>query len=468
MSTQPPPRVAPRPAGRAAGAASAVRVGIRTRLLDSLYRNSYALVASSLLTSLFGFAYWVVAARAYSATAVGVNAALISAMTFLTSVSQLNLKGALNRFLPRAGPAARRFVIRAYLLALGVTAVTSLVFIAGLDLWTPRLEFLADRPELALWFVAATMAWTLFVLQDSVLTGIRQAVWVPAENLIFAVAKLALLLAAAEAFPAYGVFFSWSLPGIALVVPVTMLLFGRLIPTHIRQTRGREQPLATRGIARYAAADSVAYLIWVGTGAVLPLIVLQELGAKANAHFFVCWSIAYSLYLISLSMGKALLAEGSLEPHALHRHWRRTIVESARLVVPGAIAVVLGAPLILGLMGRSYSTDAANLLRLLAASAIPFVVVAAHVNAARVEQRMRVVVGTFAALCALVFALGLPLMDWLGIVGLGMAWLGAQSAVALVVATGHRHKGPHAWWERTRGTMSAAGRHAPHRPNRLG
>jgi hypothetical protein len=35
---------------------------------------------------------WVVAARAYSATAVGVNAALISAMTFLTSISQLNLK----------------------------------------------------------------------------------------------------------------------------------------------------------------------------------------------------------------------------------------------------------------------------------------------------------------------------------------------------------------------------------------
>ena len=92
MSAEAPPSVPPRPAGRATVARRSVRAALRTRLSDSPYRNGYALVASSLLTSALGLAYWVVAARAYSATAVGVNAALISAMTFLTSISQLNLK----------------------------------------------------------------------------------------------------------------------------------------------------------------------------------------------------------------------------------------------------------------------------------------------------------------------------------------------------------------------------------------
>jgi O-antigen/teichoic acid export membrane protein/aminoglycoside phosphotransferase len=468
MSTQTMPRPAARRARRVDAAATSLRAGVRSRLTVPLYRNGYALVASSLLTSALGLAYWVVAAHAYPPAAVGVNAALISAMTLLTSIAQLNLKGALNRFLPRAGPAAGRFVIRSYLLALGVTAVASVIFIAGLNIWSPRLAFLADRPELALWFVAGTMAWTVFVLQDSVLAGIRQAAWVPAENLVFSIAKLALLVAVAAAFPTLGVFVSWSLPAILLVVPVTLLLFRRLIPAHVRQTRGREQPAGTWGVARYAAADYAAYLVWAGTGAVMPLIVLQQLGPEANAYFFVSWSIAYSLYLISSGMGMAMLAEASLEPAQLRTHWRRTIVESARLVVPGALAVAAGAPLILGLMGGSYSAEAVNLLRLLALSAIPFIIVAAHVNAARVENRMRVVVGTFAALCGLVFALGLPLMDGLGIVGLGVAWLAAQSAVAATIAIGRLDRARwRSWPERLVPTLSAAGRRAHHWRSRL-
>jgi O-antigen/teichoic acid export membrane protein/aminoglycoside phosphotransferase len=461
MNTRSLPPVAARHAGRATAAASSVRAGVRARLTMSLYRNGYALVASSLLTSALGLAYWVIAARAFSPAAVGVSAALISSMALLTSISQLNLTGALNRFLPRAGPAAGRFVVRSYLLALGVSAVASVIFIAGLGLWSPRLEFLADQPELAVWFVVATMAWTIFVLQDSVLAGIRQAAWVPAENLVFSIAKIGLLFAAAAVFPTLGIFVSWSLPAVVLVVPVTLLLFRRLIPAHVRQTRGREQPVGTWGVARYAAADYTAYLVWAGTIGVLPLIVLQQLGPEANAYFFVSWAIAYSLYLISSSMGMAMLAEASLEPDQLRAHQRRTIVESARLVVPGALVVTVGAPLILGLMGSSYSAEAVTLLRLLALSAVPFIVVAAHVNAARVKNRMRVVVGTFAALSGLVFALGLPLMHVLGIVGLGVAWLAAQSAVAAAIAISHLDRRSwRSWQERFASTLSAARRRA--------
>ena len=56
-----------------------LRTVVRTRLALPLYRNGYALIASSLLTSVTGLAYWVIAAHAYSAAAVGVSAALISA-----------------------------------------------------------------------------------------------------------------------------------------------------------------------------------------------------------------------------------------------------------------------------------------------------------------------------------------------------------------------------------------------------
>ncbi len=426
---------------RAAAAAPArptawrrLRAGIRHRSDVPLYRNGYALVASSLITSGLGVGYWIVAARLYPATAVGVSSALISSMFLLTNIGHLNLVSVLNRFLPRAGRDSETFVVRAYLLALGATALASLVFVAGLNLWAPGLGILRDQPAVAVWFVISTMVWVVFTLQDSVLAGIRQAVWVPLENLIFAVAKIGLLIALVAAAPTLGVFWSWSLPSVMLVIPVTLLLFRRWIPLHVHRTKEHEQRMGTWRLAQYASADYIAYLALSGTIGIMPLIVLGQLGAAQNAYYWVSWSIAYTLYLVSHSMGMALLTEGALDPAELRTHWRRTVIESARLVVPGAIVMALAAPLILGVMGGSYSDEAVTLLRLLALSAIPFIFVEAYADAQRVARRMRVVVLTFVSLSVLVFAIALPLMHLWGIVGIGVAWLAAQSVVAVAVS----------------------------------
>jgi O-antigen/teichoic acid export membrane protein len=190
-------------------------------------------------------------------------------------------------------------------------------------------------------------------------------------------------------------------------------------------------------LASYASADYVAYLALSGTIGVMPLIVLGQLGAAQNAYYWVSWSIAYSLYLISHSMGMALLTEGSLDPAELRTHWRRTVIESARLVVPGAIVMALAAPLILGVMGGDYSDEAVTLLRLLALSAIPFIFVEAYADAQRVARNMRAVVLTFVSMSVLVFAIALPLMHLWGIVGIGVAWLAALSVVGLAVSLPH-------------------------------
>ncbi len=434
MSTQTLPQAAPGRTERLAGAFDRLKAGIRLRSADSLYRNGYALVVGSLVTNVLGVAYWIVAARLYSATAVGVNSALISSMFLLTNIGHLNLVNILNRFLPRAGRDSERLVVRSYLLAAGASAIAGVIFVAGLDLWAPGLGVLHDQPAVAVWFVFSTIMWVIFVLQDSVLAGIRQSVYVPAKNLICAVAKIVLLVALAAAFPTLGVFVSWSVSSVLLVIPVTMLLFRRWIPLHVFRTKGREHPMGTWGVARYASADYVAYLALSGTIGIMPLVVLGQLGAAQNAYYWVSWSIAYSLYLVSHSMGMALLTEGSLDPAELRSHWRRTVIESARLVVPGAIVMALAAPLILGIMGGSYSAEAVTLLRLLALSSIPFIFVEVHADAARVARRMRSVVLTFVSLAVLVFALALPLMHVWGIVGIGVAWLAALSVVAVAVS----------------------------------
>lgn len=415
---------------------AAPRAWLVTRRDAPLYRNGYALILDSGLTSVLGLAYWLVSARMYSAAAVGVGAALISAMTLLANLSQLNLKSALNRFLPSAGTASVRLVLASYALSLAVAAVAAAVFVAGLRLWSPDLGFLADRPWLAVWFGLAAMAWTVFVLQDSVLVGIRQAPWVPAANLAYAVVKLALLVLVAGTAPTLGVFVAWTAPLLAMLVPVHGLLFARLIPRHVDATRARQEQLRPRAIARYVAADYGAYAIAAATIGILPLLVLGTLGAESTAHWFVAWSIGYALYLIPGGMGMSLIAEASLNPATLAAQARQTLAESARLVVVAVVGTVIVAGPVLHLLGEGYAREATSALRLLAVSAIPWTVVAVAMNVARVQRRMRSVVWINAALHGLVLALALALTGPLGVTGLGWAWLLAQTAVAVAIVAG--------------------------------
>lgn len=408
------------------------RVGERLRV--PLYRNGYALVLSSFLGSTLGLAYWLVAARSYSAEAVGIGAALIATMTLIGDLAQLNLKSALNRFLPTSGGAANRLVVSAYAISAILAVLGSLVFLFGLELWAPDLGVLVDRPDLALLFVAGAIAWTVFVLQDSVLVGIRKATWVPTENLVYSVAKIVALVAFAAAFPTLGVFLSWTLALPLVIVPLNLLIFRRLVPRHVRDTAGAAEPIVRRHVVRYVGGDYLAYLTWSATMGLMPLIVLQALGAEANAYFFVAWAMAYALYVISSGMGQAMIAEAALDGARLNEYARQAAAESARFVLPLVAILVLGAPLILGVMGPAYAQEGTTVLRLLALSAIPYILVSAAVNVARVQRRMTRVVVIYVSLCAGVIGLTWLLLEPMGITGVGVAWLTSQTAVAAVIA----------------------------------
>src|SRR5204862_8326738 len=88
------------------------RFGAHVRV--PLHRDAYALVANSGFTAATGMLYWILAAKAFSAHAVGLNSALISSMMFLAGVAGLNLSNVVVRFLPEAGRRTGRLVARCY------------------------------------------------------------------------------------------------------------------------------------------------------------------------------------------------------------------------------------------------------------------------------------------------------------------------------------------------------------------
>src|SRR5205807_5446805 len=105
-----------------------------------LHRDAYALVANSGFTAATGLLYWIVAAKAFSAHAVGLNSALISSMMFLAGVAGLNLANVVVRFLPEAGRRTARLIAGSYAVTAVLAAAAAVVFVAGAGTWAPRLH----------------------------------------------------------------------------------------------------------------------------------------------------------------------------------------------------------------------------------------------------------------------------------------------------------------------------------------
>ncbi|MGW5668403.1 lipopolysaccharide biosynthesis protein [Micromonospora sp. NPDC003776] len=424
------------PVGPAAAPVGTVAppIGVRLRrhLRDPLNGNVYALMLNTAVSSLLGIGYWALAARLYSPAELGLGAAMVSTMTFLSNLAQLNLNGALARFLPAAAGHGSRLVGYAYL----VTCLAALALSTGFLLLAPRiagrLDFLDGTPLLAVAFALSVAGWCVFTLQDSVLTALRGVVWVPVENTAFGLAKIALLVLLAGAVPSLGIFISWNLAVVAALIPVNVLVFRRLLPR--QRERGAEAALPGRRVlARFVALDYVGYLFMqAGTNA-LPLIVTARLGAEANGVFYVAWLLGGSLELVAYHFGTSLTVEAAADESRLAVYGRQVLRRGLFLFAPAVVLLCLSAPLLLTLFGSDYASTGADTLRLFALAVLPKLVVTVFVAASRVQRRVGRIIAVHATTSTLVVSLALVAMPQIGVVGVGVAYLAGQLVVMGVV-----------------------------------
>lgn len=406
---------------------SDVQLRLREHLSDDLYRTGYYLIIGTGITSLLGVAFWALAAHAYTARDVGLNAAAISAMTLVSGACSLGLSAVLVRYLPIAGGATHRLVSRTYLLTVALSLALGAAVALTSTIWSPKLSFL-DSGSWLIGFTLAVAATTVFTLQDSVLTGLRAAKWIPLENSLYALAKLALLLGLAAALPRSGPFLAWTAPLVPAIIAINLFVFRRLIPK-----APPEGSIERRKLLSMAAGNYGGSLFTLAGTLYLPVLVANLTSAASAAYFYVPWLFSLSLQLIALNVMTSLTVEAALDMPALRRLARRALWHSLRLVLPLVALTLAAAPYVLLLFGHDYSEAGAALLRWLAVGAIPNVLVALGINVGRIEHRGVVVATAQGANAVMVIALSAWLLPAIGITGVGIAWTASQVLLAGVM-----------------------------------
>lgn len=411
--------------------------GMRQRLLvhlrQPLFRNAYALTLSSGLTSAVGLVYWIVAARRYDPFVLGRNAAVISALQTISTFGQLDTPSVLIRFLPAIRHGAARLTAATYGAAAAATLVLSVGFVLLASHWNDTFNFLGS--DLKVVVCLGAVVWSLFVLQDGALTGLRRTTVVPLENSVYSVLKLGLLVGLATLLPTWGILASWLLP-LALAVPViSVLVYRRYLPAHQRLPASKAPPLSRRRLVRYVSFDYAGGLCGALTSTALPVLVLGLLGPNSSAAFYLAFLVIVGMNSLALSLGSSLVVEGSFDPERITHYGRLVARRALVLLTPAVILVELLAGSVMQLFGHRYAEAATPLLRFMALAIIPMAMLglwAASVRlSGQVGRMLAVVVSVTAVLLASV-VIGAR-VD--GLTGVGMAYAGTYvlTGAALIV-----------------------------------
>lgn len=396
-----------------------------------LYTNSLYLMLNSGVVAILGFVFWLVAARFYTAEDVGLASAAISALGLLSLLSSLGLDFSLIRFLPDSGERSNDLINSCFTLGGLVSIVAAIIFVLGVGIWSPALIFIQQNGVYFASFIAFTIALTFLGLLNHTFIAERRAGFVLSQNTIFSLLKIGLVILLAMFFHAFGIFASWGLAVVVVVVIGAMLFLPRVHAGYRPSLIIRKQLL--NEIFRFSFFNYISNLLWNAPIFILPIIVVNLLGAEQNAYFYIAWAVGGILIAIPRATSLSLFAEGSYDEEQLAFNLRRSIKIILVLLILAIVVLLLIGDKLLLLFGQAYSQNGTKLLWLVAISALPISVNFIYLSIRRVEKRLKGVVGLPAFVMVATLALSYVLLPRVGLPGAGIAWLTAHGVAAVAI-----------------------------------
>ncbi|MDP4502745.1 lipopolysaccharide biosynthesis protein [Nonomuraea turcica] len=403
-------------------------------LRNPLFRQGYSLMANTVVTGVLGMGYWLLAANPelYSEEEFGRGQAVITAMRLFASLTALGFVGALARYLPVAGRRTPELILRGYGLAAATGGVAALGFLLTLPLWGQTYQVLGGFGP-GLFFLASVMVWAVFTLQDVVLTGLRRATFVPMNNFIFGLVKMGLLVALAAALPEGGIFVSWVIPTALALIPVNWLIFGVVVPRHVRESDSEQAPPRLREIGRFLAGDFPGTLSILAIVYLVPVVIATQVGEATFGRFSMAHTLASMIELLAMNMAVSLTVEGSFDPARLAANCRRALRRAFMIVTPLIAVAILGAPLILTIFGPKFAEEGTLLLRLMSLAVLPRVLIEVYLSALRSQSKARSLAIVQIGLAVLVLVSTIALFPFAGVNAVGYGLLFSELLVAILI-----------------------------------
>jgi O-antigen/teichoic acid export membrane protein len=416
---------------------------------DSLVRNSLYLMTSTAVTAGLGYVFWALAAHMLTRAQVGVGSAVISLCSTAALLTYLGSSATLIDRLPanEHSPMWTVIVVRICAATALVTAVATAAAVVVLLASREYREFFSSAVPVLVAVVGAA-ALTLVSLFCATFIAARRAGRYLAIQALVSVAKVLLIVPlvaiGAGAAALVGAWVAATLLGVVTGAGwlVPRMGLGRQPADRLLRPAPRkdddagpppgEAPQeAPVGSMRLLIGQHLTSAGGALTPLVLPVLVLIRLGAVSNAYFYITWMVGAIFFTVSPSVSTVLFAEGVRARSDLRRSVAKSLRVITVILAPAIIVMVAAGHFILRLFGAPYAAAGYPLLILLAISAVPDAVSNVAVSVLRVTHRL----GYSSLLNIAILVTSLSgawiLMPVLGITGVGVAWLAAQTLGAI-------------------------------------
>jgi len=350
--------------------------------------NAASLVATFCVKAGLGFAYWWVAARQFSPSAVGFSSAAISALTLLGTLCMLGFGTLLIRELPKQRGQEVVLISTALILVALAGACIGLLFALVVPFFSVDLQPLrASIQAVALFAIGAGLTAVNLVLDQALIGFLRGdlQLW---RNILFASAKLvALTLVSFWLAQRTGlsIFATWTFgDAFSLIILGGYALIKRKWNGRIPLPRWN----LLRQMGPLALQHHLLNLLLIGPNLALPLLVTALLSTTMNAWFYIAFLIADIVYVVPQALVTALYAVSSAQPDVLMRKIRLSMGLALLTCVLAISVLLLGSKQLLGVFGAGYAEQGVWSMRIMGLGAIPFLIKDHYVTICRVQDRI--------------------------------------------------------------------------------
>jgi O-antigen/teichoic acid export membrane protein len=381
---------------------------------EPLYRNSIALMLNTASGAVLGLVFWVVAARSFSSTDLGLATAIISLVTLITTLAQFGMDNGLIRFMPMSKNKDELYST-VITITFIVTIIITVIFLIGLNVFSPSLLFLRNGAFPLILILYMVLA-SIYLMQNTAITALRRGDLYIVQTIIYGIRVPLLLI-----FSRYGVMGILSALEISYFITfITGIYIISRLGVKFRLTINLE---SLKEISSFSLGTYTADILSTAPTAIIPLIIVNTIGAVDNAYFYVAYTIASLLLMIPSAVSISLFVEGS-HNIPLKENIIKSLKFSMIILLPAIIVVLIMGKEILFLFNKEFASDQSfELLIILAVSSIFSAVTSIYIAIKRVQKDTKIINYINFAFLILLVGIGYLLLLKYGLLGIGYAWL---------------------------------------------
>ncbi len=393
---------------------------------DSLIKNSIFQISTHMVNAISGFFFWMIAARYYTPDDIGIISAMLSSVALISLMSLIGFPTSLIFYLPRYRDRSNDIINSCLIIGILVPIILSIIFILGIDIWSPKLKLtFYNFQVIFIFIIAVTMTNISGIMTGSFTAGRKSSYYMIKEN-IFAITKIFLLILF-TGFGMIGIFLSWGF-GLIVAVIVGLILLIKL---------WKYRPMfildpIVKNMASYSFLVYVAGVFYTLPKVIFPIIILNSISAESAGYFYIAMTIAGLLYGITISVGNSFLAESSDKV----KFWSnviKVIKFNMGLLITGVLLLIIFGRLILEIFNPKYADNSLNSLIILAMTSIPMSLILIYTQIKNAQNKIKITIVIHGIVAAITFILATYFVRIWGIEGIAIAYLIANTIMASII-----------------------------------